>query len=152
MPLFIHKILDDLFEKKFGWRVRTQGVPTSKNLEQTREYGHPHYFFPIGDYKYAWNFDVIDLWFAIRSHFPFMTGRARRQEYTLSHFEKIGISKEKLYKTLEFYVNGFTEKKPTTFAGEVFIKCDEYYLLNVEDSIELFDSDEKKLINFIWGK
>jgi hypothetical protein len=55
-------ILDNFFEEKFGVRLRSTGVFTSKFPTVASDYGRPYLFFPIGDYKYFWNTDIKDLY------------------------------------------------------------------------------------------
>lgn len=52
--------LDDLFLDKFGVKLRSNGVFTSKRKELL--YGNPYIFFPIGNYKYYWSTEVNDLY------------------------------------------------------------------------------------------
>ena len=62
-PKVLHKKLNELFVKKFGWPARN-GVFTTSNRELAKDYsdhGIPHVFFPIGKYKYVWHPEVDDL-------------------------------------------------------------------------------------------
>jgi hypothetical protein len=57
-PEEIQKWIDDEFEKKFGWRPRSQGVFASASVFGA--YNPRFIFFPIGKYKYIWSPEVQD--------------------------------------------------------------------------------------------
>lgn len=61
-PEFISKEIDKLFQKKFGWKPRAQGIFASGDRYATRIYGECHLFFPIGDYRYIWSKEVKDFY------------------------------------------------------------------------------------------
>ena len=58
----VSEILDNCFEERFGIKLRSSGVFTSKLPTVASDYGRPYLFFPIGDYEYFWNPDVKDLY------------------------------------------------------------------------------------------
>ena len=58
----VSDILDNCFVEKFGIKLRSSGVFTSKLPTVASDYGRPYLFFPIGDYQYFWNPDVKDLY------------------------------------------------------------------------------------------
>ena len=51
----IHKMADKYFNKKFGWKPRTQGVFALGDKISATYYGRPYYFFPIGKFRYVWS-------------------------------------------------------------------------------------------------
>lgn len=57
----VSDLLDDQFEKKFGVRPRKDAVFTTKDTVIASDYGNPFLFYPIGDYKYLYNPNVLDL-------------------------------------------------------------------------------------------
>lgn len=59
----VSKILDDIFEKQFGWRPRSQSVFVFGSLKrhEAGHYGDLHRIFPMGDLKYVWSPKVTDL-------------------------------------------------------------------------------------------
>jgi hypothetical protein len=60
VPRKIHDMADKSFKKKFGWKVRSEGLFTATRESMTKGYGANMYLvFPIGDYKYVWS----DKWF-----------------------------------------------------------------------------------------
>ena len=56
----VHKYLDDLFKKKFGWKARSEGVMTS--TRPRRMYGKMYYFFPADGFKFLYSNEVTDLY------------------------------------------------------------------------------------------
>lgn len=62
----IHNALNKEFKSQFGWNVR-DGVFTSFDIPTVREYGKPHLFFPIGDYKYCYSPDVEDFYINVHN-------------------------------------------------------------------------------------
>lgn len=54
------KGLDQLFQQKFGWKPRSEGVFTSSVEEGARGYGKVCLFFPIGPYKYLFTKNMVD--------------------------------------------------------------------------------------------
>ena len=62
MSIEVHRTLDDLFENKFGIKIRSTGNFCTFDLETAKRYGKPFMFFPIGEFKYFWNPKVLDLY------------------------------------------------------------------------------------------
>jgi hypothetical protein len=111
-PLETHKILDELFYEKFGWKVRSEGVFTF--TYSGAGYGTNYYFFPIGkNFKYVYSPDVKDLFI------------------TIERMGKKSKDREELKKIVDTYYQN--EKYAQAFVGvnkEIVWKCDSYYLLN----------------------
>lgn len=76
MPFHIHKILDDLFMKKFGWKARGSGVFATSSINDAKQYTNiipqpgriggfvkrdPYIFVAKGEYDILYNPDVSDL-------------------------------------------------------------------------------------------
>lgn len=57
----VHRITDDYFLAKHGFRMRSQGLFTKSVEGSVSQYGHVHIVFPIGKYKIYWGKDVNDL-------------------------------------------------------------------------------------------
>jgi len=67
MPEELHETFDDLFHKKFGWYVRSEGVFVTGDKVLSASYGTPYLFFPIGKYKYVWSSKIMDLYTEIEN-------------------------------------------------------------------------------------
>lgn len=48
------KAFDDWFNERYGYRIRSAGLFVSGQYGEANFYGHPHYVFPMGDFKYCW--------------------------------------------------------------------------------------------------
>jgi hypothetical protein len=51
---FVHGLLDTYFQKKFGVKVRSEGLFATGDKNAARLYGQLHYVFPVGDFKFVW--------------------------------------------------------------------------------------------------
>jgi hypothetical protein len=61
-PVEVHRYLNKLFLKAFGWKVR-DGVSTTADRNTAETYGATTYiFFPVDGYAYAWSRKVSDLY------------------------------------------------------------------------------------------
>lgn len=72
-PKEMHKILDDAFQKRFGWKARSEGVFALSDSMYVSEYGREYFFFPKDGYKYIWHPQIQDLYVGDnmeRSQFP----------------------------------------------------------------------------------
>lgn len=112
-PVGTHNMLNALFNKMFGWKVRSDGVFT---------YGHEgflysHYFFPIGKFKFVYSPKVKDLY-----------------DYLIELKYDLRIQWEEIsIMDVSYIMNTYTNKN--LCAGikggksEIVYKCKEYYLL-----------------------
>lgn len=50
----IHDLMNDYFEKKLGTRVRSEALFAIGSARAARAYGHLHYVFPVGEFKFVW--------------------------------------------------------------------------------------------------
>lgn len=57
-----HEIIDKIFEKKFGWRPRTEGVFAITSPVNAAYYGSVCVFLPANGYKYIWSPKYKDLY------------------------------------------------------------------------------------------
>jgi len=61
-PQKTHELLDTMFFRKFGWKVRSEGVFTNPQPGTVMPYGaYAYVFIPIGKYRYVWSSTVEDL-------------------------------------------------------------------------------------------
>ena len=115
IPIEIHKKIDDMFYKTYGWRARSKNVafcwampfnyPTFSNLSL---------FFPVGNYKYLWSPDVEDLFESL--------------EKTFSYDDEVELFAKEILPT-------YTDKglkMACTTNHEVMVNCKEYYLIRPE--------------------
>lgn len=109
-----HKKLDDLFNEKFGWRARSNGVFCTGDRGTAAAYGSSHIVFPIGQFRFVWSPKIGDLYTEIRKHISSRPGKS-----SVPDLEKI--------------VDTYTDKdlaKAIKQMHEISLKCKEYYLVN----------------------
>jgi hypothetical protein len=58
----LHNELDKELNKKFGWKVRSEGVFTTSSKSHASVYGKPYIFFPDNSFKYVFNPEITDLY------------------------------------------------------------------------------------------
>jgi hypothetical protein len=123
-PIEIHRELDKLFHKKFGWYVRSEGVFTTGSRASASEYGQPYIILPIGKFKYVWSPYIRDLHSKLVN-----TGVI----YARGGVSKVIMEKEEYTPILEELINKYKDKDFDTaihIGNEISIKCDEYYMIN----------------------
>ena len=58
----LHHMMDDWTKKNWGFEARTASAFTTNREHNARMYGTPYRMFPIGDFDYAWNDNVTQLY------------------------------------------------------------------------------------------
>jgi hypothetical protein len=99
----IHRAFDNSFQKKFGWKARSEGVFVVGNKILARTYGKPWIFIPLGKFKYIWSPTISDLYFNLVQ--PIVEGYPTFEIEDL--FERIGLSEDdfKYWTNLEYEPN-----------------------------------------------
>ena len=123
-PKDIHKYMDDYFNKKFGWRPRSNGMFTA-TVDSVSGYGNTSIFFPIGNYKYIYNprvHDTIDIITSMENIQTYLNGKKEEDEYGY----QMG---EYMMKELEKYKSNGLKRYEDTANIEVIWKCDSYLLV-----------------------
>lgn len=122
-PLKYHKLLDKLFNIKFGWKPRSTGIFCS-GRDQARVYGNVYSIWPIGQFKFIWSPVIHDLYMKI---------------YNLAWgTERWSIDLEQ--STIQELVDTYQKtnlKLAIDNRNEIMLNCSEYYLLSLERSLEL---------------
>ena len=108
-----HDILNDLFQKKFKIKCRSECLFVTGDPKFAKGYGKVYTIYPIGNFKFYWNPKIEDLFAdAPKESFDFKVGE------------------EKLIKIFEPIVNGYQTtnlKKAIKSKNEIMIDCNEYY-------------------------
>lgn len=113
MPLEFHKLFDEMFQKKFGWKVRSEGVfcyIVTKIKAETKHYDNMNVILPTDGFKFVYSNSIDDLYDEIC-----LRNRAREQE---------------LKKMVDTYTDKNLQNVKDSY--EVSIKCDKYYALSTE--------------------
>lgn len=129
-PYYLHNLMDNLFEQKFGWRPRSQSVfvygSIGKSIAHTYS-DHVYSIFPIGPIKYLWSPEVNDLTRTLR-----MTIRAIPELKSLSLDRYMSPTDEQfelLLPALQELVNTYRDDQieiPTGKLSEIMIHCEKY--------------------------
>jgi hypothetical protein len=161
MPQHIHKILDELFEKQFGWKARGSGVFVTSSINDAKYYSkmnrdtNPHYseepyiFVAKGDFDYLYNPDISDLYVHINNTEFVIIDSWIENRYDLSPDEYIKKHKElekeyekELIEFLKDIVYGYNPNEydivdAASNYNEIMFNCDEYYLFNIKYKNEI---------------
>jgi len=119
-PLKIHKALDIVFKRRFGWKVRSEGVfalPTTPDGFNDKSW----LFFPVGKLDYVWAHGIADLYLTWRDSYD--------APISGSDFANSIIDK---------YTNKDLDKAFQSVGYEVSFRCKEYYLVNYNLRDKLF--------------
>lgn len=136
-----HKVADELFKKRFGWKGRSESVLCTTELKRARNFGSPHIIFPFDGYQYIWSKDVYD--FLDIDEDVMGVSSDHSLDYMLKSYPE-----EYTMKFKEFIDDNYTDK--TLDSGknyEVMLKCKKYYAFNVN-----FDHDIIYLLRMLGVK
>lgn len=126
-----HDILDMLFQKKFGWKARSEGIFVTNDFAGAQGYGKAYIFIPIKPYSFIWNNNIEDLWFNIFSDdYDNISILTKEEHYKLN---KLNASFNEKVEILEKVVKSYTNKdiKNAMRSGnEIMFNCDRYILFN----------------------
>lgn len=110
----VHDKLDGLFYKKFGWKVRSEGVFCTGRKSETLMYGITYIIFPKGQFKFVWSPDVLDLYTWTKGHISSRKGGSKVPDF------------ESVVDTYRDDNLSYAIKE----GNEVALKCKEYYLID----------------------
>ena len=144
MPLNIHQTLDDAFNKKFGFRARSNAIFVTGSEKLTRQYGNPYIIFPVGEYKYAYNPSFKDLFINIKGHI-------RNHPITIhsdididnwdiniddwDYYVRDDDKKKVIGDWIAEYMNGYTNKnlhKAVNANVEIMLNCAQYIAVSIK--------------------
>jgi hypothetical protein len=114
----IHRLLDDMFYKKFGWKARSNVVFVTGDVYETKHYGNPYMIFPVGKYKFIYSDDIPDLYRRINS--------------------KGSWSESELSKLVDTYQTGDINKAIDS-ESEIMLNCKEYIAIHNAHQLEVED-------------
>ena len=128
-----HLAFDQAFLKKFGWKVRSEGVFCTLDPDQARDYtenvGDAYFCFPRGSFKYVFNNKVFDLWNLLTEYLEdnYLAKNDKGEEV-------LSDKPAEHMKFLEKIVNGYKAigwPAPNSDI-EIAIKCSKYWLINAD--------------------
>jgi hypothetical protein len=133
MSKWVYDILNNSFEKKFGWNVRN-GVFTTSDRVEASIFGEPYVFIPKegSKPKFVWSSKIKDLNYYLHD----ISNDVPNYKYFFNHY----MTKEKilqldcgskLIRDLEKIPSHYTDKNLVNAIkseNEVIFYCDEYFL------------------------
>jgi len=129
------KVYDDLFNKRFGWKPRTNSIFCSGNVYDIPRYGNPYFIFPIGKYKYLWSPDIDDMYSSSYTNSVIDT-ITLRNDIPYGDIDDIKDNTPKrdiIIKSLDNkIISTYTDKnldKALSGSNEIMINCKEYIAL-----------------------
>jgi len=134
-PEELHYALDESFNDKFGWNVRSEGVFCTGSGPSTGPYGKIYWVLPIGKFQYVWSSKIRDLTNTLEEYKIFTYHPRGRSTIDMDSdkYEPILDKIVSTYQDNDLY-NGIYSK------NEISIKCKKYYMVDPD----YFDRSSKK--------
>lgn len=139
-PKHLHKLLDDILYRKFGWKARSEGVFVSKDRKSIGSYGYPHMVFPKGKYKYVWSPEIKDLYRSIRTDVIAEIDELNRKGYTTRDIRADQVDDE-FKQLLEILMRsykdtGYERSTEPALKNEAMFQTRDYYIVYFQDTRE----------------
>jgi hypothetical protein len=157
-PQEIHDMVDDIFKKKTGKRLRSNSLFCVNDETTARTYGKLFYIFPIGNYESWYHPEVADLFthfnkYSVRQELNLLTGLT----VYANILEKIRYEPgflDKWENYLKNLVDGYKKGLPNKNDIEVMITGDSYYAVNVDWALWISNMPTVKptFYDWLWGK
>jgi hypothetical protein len=128
----VHYAVDAIFRQKFNWAARSDAIFVSSDYSMIKEFGVVYLIFPVGEFKYLWSEDVVDL----VHNFDNVKNDLRHKQPGLSFEDRTDAAIEELIKqvgsTIDWKFNTDL-KRAATSGNEVMLKSmdGKYYLIEV---------------------
>jgi hypothetical protein len=155
----LHKFINDLGKKLFGWNIRTEGVFTGC-YSKACNFGKPYIFIPIGKYKYVYIKDTYRVYQLYDMHVAesgFLEAiekkiqtsddpkHEKKRDKQLSILSDIEEEIKDIYST-QYKTSGLSRMLKTDNDWEAIFKCNKY--IAVSNAIQRFKIEDimKELI------
>jgi hypothetical protein len=129
-----HRILDEYFQSRFGWKARSEGVFAVARYEKAGFYGREYIIFPLDGYKFVYSPDVLDLFSYPEEVVKSKIGGAEATKYFYSGgVDPTGANLKRVKDVIftELDKKHYTDKNLGEAKwGEVMFKCKAYYAIN----------------------
>ena len=130
------EILDKLFNKKFGWNARSEGVFAIGDINGAKDFGNAYIFIPESDnFKFVWSPKIYDI--NVNDDF----NKLEHEIMMAKPFDKVNINIDDYSKEFEIFVNTYKDNNLSTaikFKHEISFKLSNgYYLVNMRYHSEL---------------
>ena len=132
-PEIIHNLLDDMFKKKFGHKLRSESLFVTKDVEIASGYGTPYIILPIGNYKLFGNPKIYDLYSYINGNFDL------EEMIDFWTTEYIKPAKKEFIDNLQKVINKYKELQASKIGDyEVMLLTNEYYGIRIKNTEDDF--------------
>lgn len=135
----VHKLMDDLFLRKFGFRARSNAVFCTGSTSTTSYYGNTYSIWPVGDYRFVYSPDVRDIAVELEN-----IEDLYNQEHGGFSLKLPKTKEKERDKRVDGWVkdlmSSYTDKniKNAIRSGnEIMVNCDKYVALNHSLSLKL---------------
>lgn len=123
VPEYLHVLLDEELKKRYGWKVRSEGVFTG-NRKSVGHYGNLHFIIPFDGYKYIWGHtDNLDRLyrlydnFTVDAHAPLELRQYTYPDYTLTP------DGQEMFDRLISCFNEYSDKNISKLKQKEFFEC-----------------------------
>jgi hypothetical protein len=124
----ISKMIDDVFEKQFGWRPRQEGLFVFGKLKrsQAREFGTLCQIFPMGEFNYIHSSKIEDLTSTLDGLLKTAGIRSihKKQDYNSSELKAIRTMLDTEIPKMDYSDDHLWEALDNK--GEIIIDCKQY--------------------------
>lgn len=128
--ILIHKGFDEIFQKKFGYKARSESMFVTGSYRSARFYGDLYAIYPIGNFKFVWSDEITDLFSKIRDvanisdYLMYIEGM--KKDWTVEaqkEWVKIQMKTDiSLTKYVDDYIHKKENKLDTITASQTWIK------------------------------
>lgn len=125
-PLDLHNLLDNLFKKKFGIKLRSNSLFCSSSDFFVSSYGHPSLIFPVGKYEVYWSKKIIDLYSITKDYIWYESDEEHKKIWNFNFwwlYENMKKEKSNNYWKENFYsaFESRTNKKFKSFEDKTWL-------------------------------
>ena len=121
-PIEIHNKLDDAFNKKFGWKVRSEGVFVAGDYVEAKYYGNPHLFIPLDPFEYVHSNKIKDLYAHLETEEYIVDKKISKYNH---------LDDDTIKKIINTYKKNADLYEIILNQSEVIFKCNKYVLINI---------------------
>jgi hypothetical protein len=135
----MHKMFDNAFNKRFGWKVRSEGVFVTSNMVDADFFGRPHIFLPYSsNYSFVYSKTIKDLTSQTNKHHynkKLLNPEEANMLENPNHYEPIEVDV-----VIDKLINTYTDKdikSALNSDSEVVFNIDKYLLINIKHYNEI---------------
>jgi len=122
LPRKLHDAFDNVTNKKYGFKARSESVFATPNIVTANRYDKPNLIFPKGDFKYIWSPDIKDLFYSWLHSF--------KKDVKFLHDKELD---EYFEDFIDMFYQPYGLKDIKKYDVEVMIHCPMgYYLVNTD--------------------